>query len=499
MSEQEIPIDIAVRKLVDWLISRRLCQKDWHQHVTAIRTRVGEAMRDMPEHQGIAALLSGAHINYFHCLKIVEILKETEADSKNFFGQYGSQRMKDWKEIVSLYQKDSLYLAEAAQLLTQNVVYEIPGLRKSLVRCDNVEEECDKQEGSSHRKEKELSEEFARECKELGVEGKELRKEVIELAKDLPSVYEEVAEQVKGLSKACTAYTNFMVGMLDEGTTHQVVENLRFVVEQGNVTTYEWKYREKPITVEEPIMVFEEEKEDCAADSGNIDFGDDKIDFGGDDIDFGDSGAEIDFGDEIDFGESGVVESDAIDFSAVDMSDIVVEEGGMAGGVARDEEALSLLDNRRTRAIIIDELEELRGFLEQRLVESTAEGSKYSLVSVGGQESEASLRSMIAAVAAVLGTLNTPKMRQLQLIRGSPEVVGRLVDRLKAKQAQVARVVSSREGIKRKRREAGEERTEVSRQLKMLALRSKELQGELEEDLSIKYKGRKVNIMGVAT
>ena len=31
-------------------------------------------MRDMPEHQGIAALLSGAHINYFHCLKIVTSL-----------------------------------------------------------------------------------------------------------------------------------------------------------------------------------------------------------------------------------------------------------------------------------------------------------------------------------------------------------------------------------------------------------------------------------------
>merc|ERR1712080_392982 len=106
---------------------------------------------------------------------------------------------------------------------------------------------------------------------------------------------------------------------------------------------------------------------------------------------------------------------------------------------------------------IIDELEELKGFLDQRLVESTAEGSKYSLVSVGGQESEASLRSMVAAVAAVLATLNTPKMRQLQLIRGSPEVVGR----------QVARVVSSREGIKKKRREAGEERTEVFGQLKM--------------------------------
>ena len=235
-------------------------------------------------------------------------------------------------------------------------------------------------------------------------------------------------------------------------------------MEQGNVTTYEWKYREKPITVEEPTMVFGEEEVDSAPDSGGIDFGDDdEIDFGGDEIDFGGSGAEIDFGDEIDFGESEAVQSDAIDFSAVDMSDIVVEEGGMAGGVAKDEEALSILDNRRTRAIIIDELEELRGFLEQRLVESTADGSKYSLVSSGSQESEASLRSMITAVAAVLGTLNTPKMRQLQLIRGSPEVVGRLVERLKSKQAQVGRVVSGREGIKRKRREAGEERTEVSR------------------------------------
>ena len=42
----------------------------------------------------------GGHINYFSCLKIVEILKETEADSKNFFGQYGSKRMKDWTQII---------------------------------------------------------------------------------------------------------------------------------------------------------------------------------------------------------------------------------------------------------------------------------------------------------------------------------------------------------------------------------------------------------------
>lgn len=37
-------------------------------------------------------------INYYHCVKIVEILKETEANSRNIFGRYSSQRMK-----VSLY------------------------------------------------------------------------------------------------------------------------------------------------------------------------------------------------------------------------------------------------------------------------------------------------------------------------------------------------------------------------------------------------------------
>lgn len=51
-------------------------------------------------------------INYFHCLRIVDILKETEAESKNIFGRYSSQRMKDWQEIVKLYEKDNVYLGK---------------------------------------------------------------------------------------------------------------------------------------------------------------------------------------------------------------------------------------------------------------------------------------------------------------------------------------------------------------------------------------------------
>ncbi len=65
----------------------------------------------MPEHDEIKRLLGSSCIylifsfpsrnlffsvdlDYFCCLKIVEILKETEKESKNMFGMYSSQRMK---------------------------------------------------------------------------------------------------------------------------------------------------------------------------------------------------------------------------------------------------------------------------------------------------------------------------------------------------------------------------------------------------------------------
>lgn len=115
----------------------------------------------MPAHDGIAKLLSGAcklkcvlyftifkilpyadifaDINYFHCLKIIEILKETEAETKNVFGRYGSQRMKDWQEILRAYEKDNIYLAEVAQILARNVNYEVPSTKKQIQKLEQLQ------------------------------------------------------------------------------------------------------------------------------------------------------------------------------------------------------------------------------------------------------------------------------------------------------------------------------------------------------------------------
>lgn len=388
----------------------------------------------MPEHEGIKQLLTGSNINYFHCLKIVEFLKETEKDSKNFFGSYGSQRMKDWQQICKLYQGDNIYLAEAASILSQNVVYEGPGLKKAIAKCDTSEQECDKKEESIKRRINELELEYKKQCQELGISGEgSIKKEVIGLAKGLPELYDSLGEEARSLLESCNMYRTFVQSSLDSELTEELLGNLRFLAENGNVTTYQWKYREKPISVENAEIIFEEEDED-KVENDEIDFGDDQeIDFGDDqEIDFGDELGEIDYGDmEMVEGDS----SDVIDFGDVDVSSlgIVVEEGGLAGGVARDEEALSILDNRRTRTLILDELEELAAFLTQRLAEKSSSSSKFSLISASSQEEsdEETLSARLQSVESLIGKLSEPRMLQLQLIRSSPQVVTRLVEKLK--------------------------------------------------------------------
>jgi len=513
MNEQNVPIDIAVRKLQDWLISRRICSRDWHDKVVQIRANIGAAMQDMPENEAIRELLVGTHINYFHCLKIIDILKETEKDSKNFFGQYGSKRMKDWKQIVSDYEADSIYLSEAGQILTQNVVYELPGLKKHCQKLDALQAECDKKEENAIKRITELEEEFRKQCKDIGIEGVKLKTEIMSLARHLPETYSSIAADARQLDPACILYQNFVQERTvdDEvGPNLKVLETLRFLIEQGNVTTYEWKYGEKPLSVEEPLMQFDDDDAEMELVTNNaavdeIDFGEDNvIDFDeaeDNGIDFGD---DIDDNGEIDFGDTEIVEypdnDDRIDFDieTIDTSSIVIEEAGLQGGVARDEEARSLLDNRRTRAIIIDDLEELAGFLQQRLVETESEHMKFT-ISAGGHQNHdpQTLKKMMALVDSVSCRLTEAKIQQLQTIRDSPVYADRVVETLKKKQKLKVKVLSSIDGLKERRQQLAAEKEEELNHIATLNQSTKLLKKQIETDISGRYKGRTVIISGV--
>jgi hypothetical protein len=511
MEEANLAIDIQLKKLLDWLVSRRICNRSWHENILAVREKIGMAIGDMPEHPRVKELLSGTNINYFHCLQIVDILKETEADSMNFFGSYGSQRMKDWQEVIKLYQRDQIYLPEAAQLLSQAVTYEIPGLKKQLTKSIQIQGDCDKKEKDNAKKARDFRSEFDKSCKQLGIEGVKIRREIIALLSNLPETYAKMADDARALSPAVEAYVTFLESTLDEAMfkREDVLPTLSFLMAKGNVTTYEWMHGEPPLSVEEPMLDFgEDEKEDEAGgdaidfgEDGGIDFGDsggDGIDFGGDgDVDI-DSGADIDWGN-LGSGDDAAGTAD-IDWSAADAEvvDITVEDGGVSGGIARDSEALSLLDNRRTRTLILDELTELDCFLGQRLAEIEAQDAGKFTVGGGSNlnESPDKYERHRSDIVNIVSTLTAGKLHHLQLIRSSPSYVDRLVDNLKRKLSLVDKMELSTTTVGEKREEAIGEQAAVQRRLELVKGKTKELQGEIERDISGRYKGRPVNIMG---
>ena len=51
--------------ILNVLLSRRICSRDWHEKVISIRERIGEAMQDMPENEAIKVnIYSGTNSSF---------------------------------------------------------------------------------------------------------------------------------------------------------------------------------------------------------------------------------------------------------------------------------------------------------------------------------------------------------------------------------------------------------------------------------------------------
>jgi len=167
-----------------------------------------------------------AALNYFHCVKILEVLKETEADSKNIFGMYGSQRMKDWQDVLKFYQKDNLYLVEGASILARNVTYEIPAMKRLVTKCEQTQVECQKKEASCRKQAQEYRDKFMHSCTQLGLHfenfdfkntdqkppsvnavGNQL---VSLMGKELPEIFTKISLKSKEVKEAVEFYLRFL-------------------------------------------------------------------------------------------------------------------------------------------------------------------------------------------------------------------------------------------------------------------------------------------------
>ncbi|KOX75784.1 CDK5 regulatory subunit-associated protein 3, partial [Melipona quadrifasciata] len=491
IQEQDIPIDINTGKLLEWLINRRHCTKDWHVNVLIIREKINNAIQDMPVHEGIAKLLSGSYINYFHCLKIVEILKETEADTKNVFGRYGSQRMKDWQEILRLYEKDNVYLAEVSQMLIRNVNYEIPSTKKQIQKLEQIQADLEKKETDCKKSENTARSEFNSLCKQLGIPGEQIKQELAEKVKELPEIYDKIAEKTKSLEKAVEFYCGFVNYTLGREHDGGCVPLVKYVIDKGNTTTYEWVYGEAPLLISEPPLNINLDNEDLEkkkvvdVDNAEIDFG--EIDINGG-INFGDVNLEV--GGEIDWGDGNVEEAVAgdIDYNiSLEESGIVVEAAGHEGGNATGTEAYTILDNPSTRNDFINQLFELEAFLKLRLYEFKGDDNVNFLSFSQLQESSSivqnstleSSQNMLDNVQVILSEILNTKVQHLHNIKHSVRYVDVLTSSLKQKLNLVDKMIVLQNSMREKRENFAKEVSIIRPLLQLLIQRTKELQTEV--------------------
>ncbi|XP_059725286.1 CDK5 regulatory subunit-associated protein 3 isoform X3 [Haemorhous mexicanus] len=568
---RNVPIDIQTSKLLDWLLDRRHCGRRWPgvPAVSPCPPSPGDPCPGVPGRlaAGPAALRAalaragGADLHYFHCLRIVEILKGTEASTRNLFGRYSSQRMKDWQEIVSLYEKDNAYLAELSSLLGRSISYELPALRRQRGRWQQAQQELARREDECQLRAGELRERFLGSCRQYGIAGEDVRRELLAQVQALPSLLSRVGDSASALGDAIELY-QACVAFVCDSPGAEALPLLRHVVSHGNSSVFRWRTGQEPLRLERPEPP--EAPEPPPGDTidwgdfpveppqgGDIDWGitvepsaqgDDGIDWGngekgqegtttaepspqGDDgIDWGDGEkgtvtAEpspqgddgIDWGD----GEKGTVTAeptpqgdDGIDWGdgGGQEGTITVLEAGTEApeGVARGSDALTLLENPETRNQFIDELMELELFLAQRLLELEDEAMDVVAMSqlqlapavLQGQSSE-HLRAQLATARDLLAQLCSRSVQHLCMILASPRYVERVTALLRQQLLQAELQLAKREALGRRRRQALAEQAALEPRLRRLQESARELQGLIEADISKRYGGRPVNLMGV--
>ncbi|CAG5131829.1 unnamed protein product [Candidula unifasciata] len=513
-SLESLPIDIHYNKLTDWLVNRRHCTQQCPAILTLIRDKLTKAVEEtraeLSGGEEVQQLLASPQLNYFQVKVLFDQLKATESGKRNLIGQYTSATMKNWAEIVKLYEKEGTYLWEAAQLIIRNVNYEIPAIKKQISKCQQTQKECQRKENEYASSATDLRRQYKASCKQLGIEGNKIKTELAELVKDLPSELRKFAESARTLEDAVQFYddfTRFVLPSVDAGSENVCL--LKHILSKGNTTTFEWRTGRVPSKVEEvQIKIDLSDEQDAATDSEAVD-----IDWGAADI-----SEVIDFGDSSDFDlgnitvESGGVlaaegevsletpDVDVIDWEIIDEVPASASgTGSTEADVASGKDALSLIDNPETRKLFVDDLMELQAFLRQRSNELAHESGESSHMSAAPSEIHLDLKTvtaMLTKVKDILDQMTSVRMEHLMLIRDSPRYVDRLRDSLRQKLVLADKMVLSEKEMAGTRLEAIEEEKELEPQLEILRKQTKIIKKQLEEEISKKYNERKVNIVG---
>jgi len=409
--------------------------------------------------------------------------------------------MKDWQEIIKLYEKDNVYMGEAAQIINRNVSFEVPSLKKQLAKMDNMVDDLRKQQQDCIKRSNQLKAEYSSGIQRLGIKGEDPERELLSQLGQLPSLLQSLHKNIVSLGNVIDYYRN--VVSLTSDSKRSVCPTISYLKEKGNTTFYEFVNGVKPDVIETPQ--FSNSRASVQEAEDVIDFGDDTIDFG--DVENGSSSTGTGTGSNSDgfvhIHESQISKESSRKESVEDIDwgdDVPTESTVEASGahIARGVEALSILEHRKTRDSVIHELKELECFLLQRLFESQQPESGFvemMMASLLTSLQEEDVSAMLHQVQAVSEEMMNDRLKTLYQMKDNEKFIEKTVKKLRLKTDLSEKALLKSVLLQQKEQEVIGEKQSLYQQIPLLVNATRDLEESLEQAISSKYKNRPVNIM----
>ncbi|CAM6030555.1 unnamed protein product [Sphagnum balticum] len=193
----QLPIDISYSKLADWLVDRRKIPSDWRKKLASLRTRVASALSSSLPRNSDPWLqsLTAENTGYLEARRIRDLLLQANPEARNLFGRL-SGSAGEWDAIVKVYEKELLFLGEAAQLMVQYTNYEIPYQKKQIVKVQQQLTDMERKEAEFRRNAAASAVKYQQACQELGIQGNDVRAELMALRKSLPAIFTEAVNAI---------------------------------------------------------------------------------------------------------------------------------------------------------------------------------------------------------------------------------------------------------------------------------------------------------------